>query len=152
MVIGVEETKILIELEPSWAPFVRKDGTIVVLLIGGLYGMPQAALLWYERLSKTMAQAGYSPCCEMDRSCFVRHDPDGTVSIVLVHVDDLAHFHSKDEDHARLLYWITLDYGPPTTQDEDIGIYTGVEHTYNRPDRSVRLTMLKYTVYIRTRC
>ena len=68
MIIGKEETETLLLLRPDWKPFVRKDGSMLVIVVGGLYGLPQASKLWYEHLKSTLESLGYRPT-EMDSSC-----------------------------------------------------------------------------------
>ena len=44
-------TSVLVELDPSYQQFVRKDGTCIVQLTKALYGTIQAAKAWYNKIS-----------------------------------------------------------------------------------------------------
>ena len=144
MIIGREETAVLILLQPSWAPFVNPDGTLLVMVTGGLYGLPQSALLWYERLKLLMTDLGYV-ATSMDPACFVKYFDDGHISIAIVHVDDVAHFHTGAGDQDALFLALSNAFTPPTLQQGPTGIFVGIEYSFDRIQKSVELTMLKYS-------
>jgi hypothetical protein len=143
MLLGPEETAAVVELKPEWKPFVTRDKRMWVLLKGGLYGLRQAAKLWFEMLSGTLLRLGYAQAA-MDPCLFIKFDANGKRSYIVVHVDDLAHFYDSEHFQAELQSALTADYGEPTFQRGDNGVYIGIEYQYNRADRSVRLTMKKY--------
>ena len=82
-------TSILLELDGSYAQFVRPDGTCVVVLRKALYGTIQAAKCWYDKLSTDLKDLGYitNPS---DICVFNRVDATtGEQTTICVHVDDL---------------------------------------------------------------
>jgi hypothetical protein len=81
----------------------------------------------------------------MDPCLFIKFNDSGKRSYIVVHVDDLAHFYDSEHFQADLQNALAADYGEPTFQRGDSGTYIGIEYQYNRPDRSVKLTMKKYT-------
>jgi hypothetical protein len=143
MKLGKEETKVLISLRPEWAEFVEPDGTMLVLLVGGLYGLPQAAKLWYDKLALTLSKLSYKPT-QMDPCVFVKFHPDRGRSIIGVHVDDLLHVYQHMAFQKELLGALEEEYGKMTVQSGDVGIYTGLEYSFSREDHSVRICMTKY--------
>ena len=80
--------RILVQLRPDYKPYIQEDGTILMELHRALYGLIQAARLWYNRLTAVLNKRGYKanhadPC--------VWNDGEGTgQSTVLFHVDDLS--------------------------------------------------------------
>jgi len=143
MQLGEQETDAVVELRPHWQEYVTKSGTLWVMLIGGLYGLRQAALLWYELLTSVLKQAGYRTA-DMDKCLFIKFDDKGKRSYIVVHVDDLAHFYDSKHFQTELEEHLRKRFGEPTFQRGDSGVYIGVEYLYDRNDRSVRLSMNKY--------
>lgn len=82
MRLGPDEVDAILQIQRDWEEFRREDGSMIVMMHGGLYGLPQAVQLWYNRLSAILIGLGYSTT-EMDKSCFVRFNGDGELSIVL---------------------------------------------------------------------
>jgi hypothetical protein len=143
MKLGKEETAVLIKMKPEWREYVAADGTMLVLLVGGLYGLPQAAKLWYDKLSTSLANLGYKPT-QMDPCVFIKVDPKLGRSILGVHVDDIIHLVSNSVFQSELISALESEYCKLAVQSGDDGIYIGIEYSFNRPDKSVRLTMVKY--------
>ena len=50
-------TGILVSLEPSYAQFIKPNGTITVKLVKALYGTVEAAKLWYDLITKILLLA-----------------------------------------------------------------------------------------------
>ena len=80
-------TAILTRIKPDYQPFVDTDGSLVVKLNRALYGVIEAAKLWHEELTTTLAALGYVPN-PIDVCVFNRQAGDVQCTIVL-HVDDL---------------------------------------------------------------
>ena len=144
MLLGVEEVEVLLKLKPEWAKYRNDSGTMYVVVYGGLYGLPQAAMLWNQILSSALIEIGYKST--PDDSCvFVKFDSEGRRSIVIVHVDDLMHIFEAEKFQRELLAMLTSKFSAPTVHEGNDGIYVGIEYHYNRSDRSVLLSMKKYT-------
>jgi hypothetical protein len=55
MRLGPDEAAILVSHKPEWKKYLNSDhGSMYVMITGGLYGLPQAALLWHEHLKATL--------------------------------------------------------------------------------------------------
>jgi hypothetical protein len=143
MIISKDETAIIVKLKPEWSKYVRRDGTLVVMVIGSLYGLPQAPQIFNADLSAAMFSLGYRQCAG-DACIFVRYGENDDRSIVAVHVDDLLHIYNSDQFQTELFEMISKKFSVPTVSIDNEGIHLGIEFLYDREDRSVRLTMYKY--------
>ena len=81
-------TSVLIEIDPTYQQFVRKDGTCIVQLTKALYGTIQAAKAWYDKISTDLIGLGFT-VNPADICCFNRLDSDGKQTTIIIHVDDL---------------------------------------------------------------
>jgi hypothetical protein len=45
-------TGVLVSMDPSHKEFVDPDGTSIVHVVKGLYGLIETAKLWYDKLSR----------------------------------------------------------------------------------------------------
>ena len=81
-------TSVLLELDPSYQQYVRKDGTCIVQLTKALYGTIQAAKAWYDKISQDLIGLGFT-INPADICCFNRVDSDGKQTTIIIHVDDL---------------------------------------------------------------
>jgi hypothetical protein len=118
------------------------------MLVGSIYGLPESPILFNDDLSAAMLSIGYLRT-ESDKCIFVK-TTDNDISIVLIHVDDLAHFHTDPKFQNDLFEMIARVFSEPTVHSGDTGIHLGIEYSYNRTDRSVQLTMNKYVEKILT--
>ena len=143
MRLGPEEVEVLLKIKPEWSTYRRRDGSMLVMLRGGLYGLPQSAKLWYDEVSSKLKGFGYV-ASESDQCCFIKFDKNGKRSIVALYVDDFAHWYEDSRFDDKLIAVLEEHYGKLTVSKGDSGIYVGVEFDYNRQDRSVVLSMRKY--------
>jgi len=143
MIISRDEADILFELRPDWKSYAKSDGSLVVLLIGNLYGLPQAPEAFNQDLTAAMLQIGYKKTVA-DPCIFVKFDKDKIASIVFIYVDDLLHYYVLDKYQSELFSMICSKFSEPTLSVSDEGIHLGLQFSINRADRSVRITMTKY--------
>jgi histone deacetylase 1/2 len=101
MRISKRIARILVEVDPQAAEFVQPDGTILVEIRKSLYGLPEAAKLWYEYLSGALKDGGYRQCPH-DPCLFVRFGAGEQVSIVAIYVDDCLHVYHGDNMRRHL--------------------------------------------------
>jgi len=80
-------SSVVIDLDPSYSEYVRKDGTLVLQLKKALYGCVESGKLWYDLLSSKLGQLGFTAndyeCCVFNK------DVDGHQVTICVYVDDL---------------------------------------------------------------
>jgi hypothetical protein len=79
--------KIYSTLNPKYKKYLRKDGSMILKVNKALYGLIEAAMLWYEHIKATLLRLGYL-CLNADQGIFKRATPLGR-STVCIHVDDL---------------------------------------------------------------
>ena len=81
-------TAFLVQLDPSYAAFVRDDGTCVVELDKALYGTIEAAKLWYDNISAQLIADGFvqNP---YDQCVFNKVNVNGVQVTVVLYVDDM---------------------------------------------------------------
>jgi histone deacetylase 1/2 len=122
---------LMVVLYPEYAAFQERDGSLVVELRQALYGLVEAANLWYENLSGTLAKLGYekstSDPCVFNKWC------DGKQCTICLHVDDLfvtcANASALDELEAGL----TEAYKLVTRHDGQVHSYIGMTFDYTDP-------------------
>jgi hypothetical protein len=115
---------ILCELGPTWSRFLQKDGSMMVRMNKGLYGLIESAKLWNEHLSETLMRKGFvrNP---LD-PCVFNKDIDHVQCTICVHVDDLL-ITCADRSHIDdVVNHIISTYGSATVHDEDSLSYLGM--------------------------
>jgi hypothetical protein len=80
----------------------------------------------------------------MDDCVFIKYGNKKQISVVGVHVDDILHVFSSDHFDTELNAGLSKQYGDLTLQNGDQGIYVGIEYSFDRENKSVKLTMIKY--------
>jgi hypothetical protein len=88
MIIDPRLTAILVDLDPSYATYVRKDGSVCVVLVRALYGTVEAARLWYNLICKHLTDYGFVKN-RFDRCVLNKTLEDGTRVTIVLYVDDL---------------------------------------------------------------
>eukprot|EP01034_Spumella_vulgaris_P031394 gene31394-38776_t len=111
---------------------------VMVEIVKGIYGLPQAGLLAQEKLVAHLATHGYHKAA--NTACLFTHETR-QVSFTLV-VDDFAIKYVKDADLEHLLaslrevYVMTVDYTGSK--------YIGIDIHHNREARTISLSMPNY--------
>lgn len=123
-----------------------KHGAVVVAVMKGIYGLPQAGILAQDRLVKHLAAHGYRQA--KHTPCLFKH-VSNSVTFTLV-VDDFGIKYTRDADADHLmttlrkLYRMTEDR---STQQKYVGIT--IEH--DRKARTIQLSMPGYVQKALTR-
>jgi hypothetical protein len=102
MRISKRIANLLIQVDPQAKQYLMKDGTLLVEIRKSLYGLPEAAQLWYEYLNGALRDGGYTQC-PYDPCLYIRRKNNGDVSIIAIYVDDCLHVY-KGEGIKRELY------------------------------------------------
>lgn len=88
MIIEPRLATVLADLQPSYRDYLRRDGSVAVVLIKALYGTVEAARLWYDVITSTLIKYGCKPNA-YERCVLNKSLPNqGTLTVVL-YVDDL---------------------------------------------------------------
>ena len=88
MRIGRKIAKLLMKVDPESRKYQQEDGSILVEIMKSLYGLPEAAQLWYDYLSNAHKDGGYTEC-PWDPCLFRRIKANGNYSIIGIYVDDM---------------------------------------------------------------
>jgi hypothetical protein len=94
MIIDPDSSKILCEIKPEWSQFLRKDGSVMVRLNKGLYGLVESAKLWNENITTALSELGFS-ANPLD-PCTLNSGKGNSRCTINIHVDDLL-ISCKDE-------------------------------------------------------
>ena len=137
----------LVEMEPSFADAVREDGSMMVELIGGLYGLIESGWLWYHNIADFLISLGFI-VCDSDNCLFLKEE----IKIAL-YVDDLFVV-AKDFRHIEELHILLLKkYGEVKLNEGPIHTFLGMELDLTergRPRVSINLSDLLSEVKGRT--
>ena len=87
MKLDKQIAKYLIQLDPTFHPFLHQDGHLVVALRKSLYGLQEAANLWYQHISTTLNDFGLHPTT--NDPCLFQGQINGDHMVTNLHVDDL---------------------------------------------------------------
>eukprot|EP01033_Poteriospumella_lacustris_P012998 gene12998-9295_t len=108
MRIPKQLSSFLSDIDPSYDRFRQPDGTILVNLVGALYGLPEAGKLWYNRLTSTIRNLGYERSTD-DECLWTLKDGD-EVSTLCLHVDDVFHTFRGTRLRAKLVAALKEEY------------------------------------------
>lgn len=89
-------TKLLLEIDPSYAPLVEKSGCLVVALDKALYGCVEASALWFADLCEKLKADGFEQN-PYDMCIFNKFTADGTQVTIALHVDDMLVTSASEE-------------------------------------------------------
>ena len=119
---------LLVELAPEvYGPYVVFENgrkVLYVQVIKAIYGMLQAALLWYQKFRKDLEQEGfkfnpYDPCV-------ANRMRKGSQHTILFHVDDLKSSHKNPKVNDEFAKWLNKKYG----EHKKVAIHRGNKHDY----------------------
>ncbi len=118
----------LVELNPQlYGPYVVFEKTRKVLyvqVLRAIYGMLEAALLWYKKFRNELEQEGfvfnpYDPCV-------ANREQKGSQHTLLFHVDDLKSSHIDPKVNDEFDKWLQDNYG----EHGEVTIHRGKVHEY----------------------
>lgn len=142
MVLDPKCSEILLTIAPEYQPYLRPEGTIYLRIRKALYGLPQAALLWYQHLSQTLTSAGYTNL-PSDQCVYVKRRGDKKSTICL-HVDDLFHSFTHAELDEELDEVLTKAYGEVNSDRNDKLNFLGMVFNFNRKESAVTISQPGY--------
>jgi hypothetical protein len=95
MILDRDVAQVLVEIDPTYKPYVRPDGTLAVLLKKAIYGLPESGKVWYNKLSFFLKEQGFV-MCTTDQCLFVKRNGPKFV-IIGTHVDDVIIIGNDEE-------------------------------------------------------
>jgi hypothetical protein len=132
-------TKMLVQLDPSYERFIQPDGCCTVQLDQALYGVVEAARLWYLHLKSTLEEDGFT-ANPYDLCVFNKTTEDGDQITVVVHVDDLLVTSPTEQTQARFHSMLKKTYPEIVMKAGDVVDYVGMTFDF-REQGQVRVTM-----------
>jgi hypothetical protein len=132
----------LVALDPSYAPFVRANGTVVVLLKMALYGTVEAAKLWYDHIISTAVAVGFV-ANPYERCVLNKIGISGHQITIVIYVDDIL---VTCVDIAELLafkIYLLQVFPEVTYHDGGVLSYVGMTLDLMSVPRCVKVTMNK---------
>ena len=117
-------TEMVVELDKTYKRYVSNQGTLVVELDRALYGCVEAAVLWYNCITDTLKDYGFTPnaydCCVLNKE-----DPRGQITVVL-HVDDLLITCTDNKQIEELNQMLMVRYGETKLKQGKVLDYLGM--------------------------
>jgi hypothetical protein len=130
--------KLAVEVDPSLAKYLSRDGRLYFRLLKYLYGLHQASMVFYKFLVAYFLSKGFTQSA-MDPCLFYLNTPEGQVNLVF-HVDDIF----LTAPTKRLLNKYVLTFKADLNvevQLESPYSFIGMTLTRDRSNRSVKITM-----------
>ena len=122
MRLDKEMADALCKIDPSaYQTFKRPDGSMYVQLKKPLYGLIEAAKLWFDEISRTLQSLGFKQNA-YDECCWNR-DFNGKQQTIVIHVDDIFATCELEEANQQLIDSLKSIY-------EQIGTSVGLVHSY----------------------
>ncbi len=118
MKIGRDLASKVVKLYPEYKEFIDEKGNLFIEMLKAMYGCVQASLLWHRLLVKVLKGMGFEQC-EVD-PCVMRLIDNLMVHIIMIYVDDLLLFASKEVVDMVLqklkheFQWLTVERGVVT--------------------------------------
>jgi hypothetical protein len=120
----------LVELNPElYGPYMvyernRQNKVLYVQVMRAIYGMLEAAILWYKKFQRELEQKGfkfnpYDPCV-------VNRTEKGFHHTFLFHMDDLKSSHKDSKVNDQFDKWLQENYG----EHGEVAIHRGKIHDY----------------------
>jgi Reverse transcriptase (RNA-dependent DNA polymerase) len=123
MLIEPDVAREIIKQDKAFAPYQRRNGSLIVILNKALYGCIESAKLWYNELAGTLKVNGFVP--NPRDICVFNKKAKGTQITIVVYVDDLM-MTSTDKSIVLDMERILLKtYGQFRTSHEKIVSYLG---------------------------
>ena len=140
--LNKEMTTALVKLCPDYASKVKEDGTIIVEILKGLYGLIESGHTWYNHLTVFLISIGFT-ACQYDKCVFKK----GEINLI-IYVDDLLLTGPEDEINSTLDL-IDKEFGDCKRKSGPIFKFIGMEFEIKNDGVAVKIDLkdvLKNTV------
>ena len=151
MKLGAFESMVLAKYDPSMAPFLRKDGTMIVRLKRGLYGLIESARLWYDHLSRSLEKLGFTKN-SADICVFNRRESDWSLTTIAVHVDDMLITAASEDRIDSLVGELEAIYPGLSVKRGRVFSYVGMTFDFDSIHGKVKITMDGYVEDVLSEC
>ena len=119
--------EMIIQLDASFGSYVvmeKGKRVLYVVVLRAIYGMLQAALLWYRKFREDLEGIGFR-FSEYD-PCIATRDRYGAQHTVRFHVDDVMSSHIDPRVNDKFYNWLQRKYGTL----KDVSVTRGKVHDY----------------------
>jgi hypothetical protein len=135
VVLDADASSVIVKLEPSWIPYLRKDNTLLVVLDKAMYGLCEAPKAWYDEISTFLESMGciqnpYDPCV-------YNLMMNGVQLTICFHVDDLLITCTDTHAIDWIINQLTVKYESITVHDELILHYLGLTIDLTKHDQAI---------------
>ena len=135
-------TESLLKVSPTWSEYVNPgDGCIYVTLMKPLYGLVEAAQLWYKSLSSALMEFGF--IVNPYDKCVFNKTIDGKQTTICIHVDDLFITSQNRECVDALFVYLQNKFGDLTFHNGPVFDFLGINFDFDTPGK-VHLRMSSY--------
>jgi hypothetical protein len=141
MVLRKDITRLLVELDPSYQQYVRRNGSILVQVMKALYGLIQSAKLWYQLVKHALISEGF--VMNLHDPCIFNKWLDDIQCTIAIYVDDLF-ISCKDVlilDKVEML--LKKHFNDITVASGPVQSYVGMTLDYSMPGQ-VSISMSHY--------
>ena len=136
-------SEILCERDPNFRPYMHSNGNVLVKLMKAQYGCIESAKLWYNHISRTLTEQGFSKN-PLDQCVFQREETNNEWTYVTVYVDDLMIVSDKKEYVDTVIEKIKEKYMDITIKRGKIHDYLGMRFDFSNHNE-VFISMSTYT-------
>ena len=95
MIVGDSTTRLLIKNDPEAIKYQYEDKCILVKILSTLFGLLEAAELWYRYLNNTLKDGGYMQC-PLDLCLWRWSEDDGNHLIIGIYMDNYIHVYKGE--------------------------------------------------------
>jgi hypothetical protein len=124
MRLNPDAASVLVDNHPHFSKFRRADGSMIVQLEGGLYGLPESGKLWFDNLSKFFFDLGYNQC-PSDPCSFTKVHRGDKIAIS-THVDDGLYFSTSQSLVTELVTSLEKSFEKISHTHGDVLSYLGL--------------------------
>jgi hypothetical protein len=122
----------LVELNPElYGPYVvyernRQNKVLYIQVMRAIYGMLEAAILWYKKFQGELEQKGFK--FNPNDPCVANRTEKGSQHTLLFHLDDLKSSYIDPKVNNQFDKWLQENYG----EHGEVAIHRGKIHDYLR--------------------
>jgi len=156
-IVDKETALELIQIRPELKTGLRRDGTLIVKIVKAIYGLAESAKLFYNMITKTIKEMGYSrtdvdPCAltKGGSKIFIndrnKAEVEEQMNLIAIHVDDLICKFENEEEASIFEEKLEAVYGKISKHKMEEGAinFTGRTIKSNKAG-NVEVTMDKIT-------
>jgi Reverse transcriptase (RNA-dependent DNA polymerase) len=139
---------LLMEMDPNlYGPMIVFENgkkVVYVLVLRAIYGMLEAALLWYKKFKKELEGAGFT--FNPYDPCVANRIIKGDQQTIVFHVDDLKSSHKNSKVNDEFEHWLNKkygDHGKVASKRGKVHDYLGMVLDYSEKG-AVKIDMRKY--------